>query len=448
MANVLLRQSLNLWFLGFMVLSLYFIKLGGSLPIRTVYGLALVAFIFIFVSRRSVTAFFTDNKVIGVALMLGLAGSFATFAGKGSLSDVINYNIKWIIQPLVIMCLAYQVCHCLGPKRVFSIIALTYCVTLLVAVLQGLEFNPAWEWRYSIYSIQDLGKEVRAFDDIEFQSYDGTFDDASRARGLSWSAIHLSYQGCLLIGMLMLSVVDRRYQPIKLRPAITLSLSLLALLAVVMSGTRSALFGVMMLPFIYYFWKSQSKLVYFMFAVLACVVLMTVLPLIQEMFDLRVLQTRDSSASMRLPLYLFGLYLFLEQPWGYGWIDQSINYAQDYWQYFRHMQGAESIFLRGLHNYLLNIVWVYGVFGLFALAILFWVMRASYGMLFIIALSPYLINSLFHNGGIFYGGNYIWVFIGLAKYLRDQRLLVRNTQFVSSKDQYSPTQAFVNKVTA
>jgi len=424
----MMRLSLNLWFAVFMALSLYFIKLGGALPVRTVYSLALVLFTFVFISRKSVIKFFSENKIIGVAIVMAVAGSLATLAGKGDLTDVFNYIIKWVVQPLIIMCLTYQVAYCIGPRRTFQIIVAAYSLTLVVGVLQGLEISSAWELRYSVYSVQDLSKEVRALDEIKFESYDGSFDDASRARGLSWSAIHLSYHCCLVIGMLFLTRVDARYRPIRLSDTTTLAIVALAFVAVVLSGTRSALFGVVLLPFLYWWWVVKNKLIFIVLATVAGVGLWFVLPLVQEALNLRVLQADDSSASMRLPLYLFGLTLFIDQPWGYGWLDQSIFYAQSYWQHFRHMEGAESIFLRGLHNYLLNILWVYGVLGLLAIGYLFWFMRVSFGALFLIALAPYLINSLFHNGGVFYGGNYVWVFIGLAKYLRDQRVWFRRSR--------------------
>lgn len=421
----MLRLSLYPLFAIFMVLSLYLIKFGGEIPLRTVYGLALTIYIFLFISRKSLVCFVQRNSVIAVALVLGLSGGLATLIGVGDFGDVINYIIKWILQPLIIMCLAYQVSFCLGPLQTFKIVLVTYGFTLLIAVLQGLEVSAAWEFRYFVNSLQGIGDEVRALDEIDFDASDGDFDDGSRARGISWSAIHLSYQACLVIGMVFLSKVDQRYQPLRLDKFSANIILALAIMSVIFSGTRSALIGVVVLPLLYFFWKSKHKLLVSVVAAGLITLIVFVLPLMQEALNLRVLQAQDSSANMRLPLYLFGAQLFLDQPWGYGWIDQSVYYAQDYWQHYRHMEGAESIFLRGLHNYALNIVWVYGVFGLAAIVYLLASMKVSFGPLFLIALAPYFINSLFHNGGVFYGGNYIWVFIGIAKYLYDQRVSYR-----------------------
>jgi len=428
----MLRVGIALLFLIFMVLSLYLIKLGGSLPIRTVYGLTLVLFIHLLVSKHSLYAFAKHNAMVSVGLVLALTGTVATLVGVGNVGDALNYTIKWILQPLIIMCLAYQVSSCVGPAKVFNIILLVYGITFLVAVLQGLQLSAAWELKYLFNSFQDIGKEVRALDEIDFDSSGGRFDDASRSRGLSWSSVHLAYQGCLAIGFLFLSYVDPRYRPI--RPARLVGVTILVLAggAVLLSGTRSALVGVLALPLMYWLIVARNKL----FALLAISVTLTcviwLLPMVQEVFNMRALQAQDSSATMRLPLYLFGLELVVDQPWGYGWIDQSTSYAQEYWDRYKHLEGAESIFLRGLHNYPLNVLWVYGVFGLLALAFLFWYMRVSFGIWFLVALTPYLINSLFHNGGIYYGGNYIWVFIGIAKYLQDQRRVFQHKRALQS----------------
>lgn len=417
----MLRPVFYLLFLMFMVLSLYFIKLGGSLPIRTVYGLGLVMLIFLLVSPRSLFDFAKNNLLISLACMLAVAGSASTLAGVGDGADALNYSIKWILQPLIIMCLAYQVAYCLGPMTVFKIAMLVYGVTFLVALMQGLGMSAAWELKYFLNSFQDIGKEVRALDDIEFDSSGGQFDDASRARGLSWSSVHLAYQACLAIGLVFLSYVDPRYKPIRLSKLSSGLLLTLALAAVLLSGTRSALLGVLVLPLLYWLMITRNKVFTVLTISGALAAIVYVLPIVQEVLNLRVLQAEDLSATMRLPLYLFVLELVVDQPWGYGWVDQSTSYAQEYWQRYKHMNGAESIFLRGLHNYVLNILWVYGIFGLVAIVGLFWYARVSFGVWFLVALVPYFVNSLFHNGGIFYGGNYIWVFIGIAKYLRDQR---------------------------
>ncbi len=433
----MLKFSLSIMFAGYMALSLYLIKLGGEIPLRTIYSSCLILFVYTFVSRKSVINFFRKNDFISISLVFAFAGSAATLAGVGELKDVLIYLTKWILQPIIIMCLAYQIAFCLGPLKTFKIILLMYSVTLIIGVLQGFQVSAAWEIRSLVNSFQGLGSDLGALDDLNFDTSDGRFSDGVRARGISWSAIHLSYQSCLVIGMLFLTYVDDRYRPIRLSKYLTISILSIAFIAMVFSGTRSALIGVVCLPIVYYFVSSKNKFIYFISVIFIIVFGVYVFPLIQEALNLRVLQAQDSSANMRLPLYLFGFQLFFDQPWGYGWIDQSVYYAQEYWQEYRHMEGAESIFLRGLHNYALNILWVYGVFGLIATIYLFWYMRALFGGIFLVALVPYLVNSLFHNGGLFYGGNYIWIFIGLAKCLYDRRVEYKKKvdKFVNADNQ-------------
>jgi hypothetical protein len=104
---------------------------------------------------------------------------------------------------------------------------------------------------------------------------------------------------------------------------------------------------------------------------------------------------------------------------GYGWLDNVNSHASQYWEALMDYENSEAIFVRGLHNYLLNIGHVYGLAGLLAVFYMFYKKFKYYGIVVVFAFSPYYINAIFHNGGTFYGGNYIWVFLGVLKYYFD-----------------------------
>jgi hypothetical protein len=62
---------------------------------------------------------------------------------------------------------------------------------------------------------------------------------------------------------------------------------------------------------------------------------------------------------------------------------------------------------------------VYGLAGLLVGFYMFCKKFNYYGIVVVFAFSPYYVNAIFHNGGTFYGGNYIWVFLGILKYYFD-----------------------------
>jgi hypothetical protein len=404
-------------FFFYLILSIAFIKLGCSLPLRTVLPVIGIICSLPFITSKIVRKFFKGNSVIQVAFILFISGAFSTLINVGTFTDVLEYFFKWILQPLLTISFTYIVATIIGIQAVFKLTTIAMLLTCIVGILQYFQFVPSWEIKYFFDSFQDLGKEIRALDELDFDNSDGQYDDSARPKGLSWSPIHLSYQACLMLGSAYWIKNSRLFKALNFD--YFLIVAPISVVTVIASGTRSALLGVLILVVVHFLIKSKYKILYVSLIILSFLSLVYILPIVQDFLNLRVLQANDSSASMRVPLYLFGGLLFLNQPWGYGWIDKSIYHAQDYWSYLYHYEGATSIFAVGLHNYVFNILWTYGIFGLFALYLLFRYFKLKFTYIFIIGLIPYLVNSMFHNGGIFYGGNFIWFYVAVAKFLSD-----------------------------
>jgi len=132
--------------------------------------------------------------------------------------------------------------------------------------------------------------------------------------------------------------------------------------------------------------------------------------------DVRVLQLENSSAFSRLPLALFGFLLFIDNPIGHGWLTEAQTFADVYWGYLYKFENARAIAHLGLHNHAIKFVFVYGIGGIIAFFIYIKSIKQNYGSICLIALSPYYFHSLFHNDGVFLGGNYVWVFMGILHF--------------------------------
>lgn len=137
------------------------------------------------------------------------------------------------------------------------------------------------------------------------------------------------------------------------------------------------------------------------------------------------------STLSRIPLWLAGLKIFLNNPFGIG-AGQYSKYGAEFLPELSHMPGAQNILTTSAHNQFLNILIYYGILG-FLLLILFYyyifkrlfylyhnndntfIKGITIGL--IGSFSAYIINSMFHNCGSFTADPFNWYFIGVVMFL-------------------------------
>jgi hypothetical protein len=125
----------------------------------------------------------------------------------------------------------------------------------------------------------------------------------------------------------------------------------------------------------------------------------------------RVVRTDDGSATAREALFSYGAILFFGNPLGYGFAFNPNDHFAQYWQQLSTLSNPDSVKTAELHNYILNMLNVYGV-GLILVAPLIYrcLVRAGANILFFI---PYIVHIMFHNSGPFWNDLLFWIAVSI-----------------------------------
>ncbi|GAA5193588.1 hypothetical protein GCM10025772_24790 [Ferrimonas gelatinilytica] len=355
---------------------------------------------------------FRDNPLLKVLLALGLWGFVLSLFQSAAVLDAAMVWLRWFLQPAMIFLFSILCCRIVGPRWVAGVFIGVILVSAAVAVLQGLEFGFAWGLTQTLENIQGLQRQAVM---LAQRAAGEGFDDSFRARGISYSPIHLGYQAALVVAMIYLA---KMHKPVLLPVAniIVWAVGVLLLCALVFSGTRSSLFGVILLLPLHMLCFSRYRVASITVVTLGILLAPALFFWASSVLDLRVLSISDSSFAARFPLALLGLKLFVDNPFGYGWLISANSLADGYWHDLYRIKNADAVVYLGIHNHLVSFLFTYGVPG----ALLgLWCLRECYrryGLVLLVALAPYGFHALFHNDGIFLGGNYIWVLLGWVHY--------------------------------
>ncbi len=190
----------------------------------------------------------------------------------------------------------------------------------------------------------------------------GYYAMGGRARGLSYTPVILGTQLCLLFATLFGFLLHKHGASIftRLNSRVLLIAAVVSLVSVA-SGNRSPLLGFIIF-FAVYAWLIKPKLPALLLTLFALIVVPFAdqIFLMLEQFGLRVGSTQDSSAVSRNVLQVYGILLFLGQPFGYGLDFNSVDHADQYRSILSGFEYADRIAKVALHNYFLMILNKYG----------------------------------------------------------------------------------------
>jgi hypothetical protein len=233
--------------------------------------------------------------------------------------------------------------------------------------------------------------------------------------GVSYSPIHLATQATLAFAAYGgLRYWEARSKGLRGLPPIDwrVLVGLAAMIAVsIACATRSPILGAGVFIIAYFTIQGDARMA--ILILVAGAALYLVAPALLEILqtsESRVFRVGDNSSTGRLPLFLFGFQLFLDNPLGYGFDFTSHEYWTKYWSDLYTLPSAAVIRDTLLHNYLLNMLTTYGIGLLLALpltAYLIW-----RGRTFLPVFIPYVVHITFHNTGPFWNDNLFWFVIG------------------------------------
>ncbi|MBW3166616.1 O-antigen ligase family protein [Ferrimonas balearica] len=402
----------------FWCLAVTMVKLEAGLPVRVwvlLLGLGWLATLYRVPWAELTRGNVHLSTLAGMAAVGMITTLWSTLDWPGTLLMV----VKWVLQPALAFLFTVLIAHLYGVRVVVRIFFAVVALTAFVAVLQGLDVQPAWDLKYRFEQWQGLDRaQIFA---IEQESGGGAYQDQYRSRGLSYSPIHLGYQITLVVGLLYYA--SQRAPALNpLTPRWSWALIGLLFAAAVFSGTRSTIGGLLLLLPLHYLVCHKHRGVGVLLVTGLLLLAPVLFALASQLLDLRIFSTTDSSMQARVPLTMLGLKLFWDNPLGHGWLIEASDLADQYWHRLYHINNAEVVVYRGIHNHAVKMLFVYGLVGAGLLIYYLATLKRMFGVALLVALAPYGFHALFHNDGIFLGGNYIWVWLGILHcYWMEQR---------------------------
>lgn len=371
----------------------------GGLPIRGVLAVGMLVLLAILYSREAGLAVRRHWLLLGFAAGLALEGTFVSLVNGASGGVIAESVTEVYLQSVITLLVAAILARIAGPRASAWVIIGVIAVSAAVAVLQMKGVHAAWNWR-------------RALGPLSLDETD-TFTFDRRPTGLSYSPIQLSTQLCLAFAAFAAVRDSRRQLKTGMKigdPTIILGL-LVFFAACVATATRSPILGGVIFLGAYVAVRRGSwvPLAVMFGGVLAYFAWPLVMGMIQENAP-RVMETDDKSAAARFVFLNYGIWLFTDNPFGYGFTFEPSQMWTRYWPELYMMRGARGAQLHDLHNYVLSMLNIYGI-GIFLFAPLAvrLLRRAGGTLLFFI---PYMVQIMFHNSGPFYNDTIIWFVIG------------------------------------
>ena len=327
------------------------------------------------------------KKLLAVIAAVMMLGIFVSLLNGAAPAMMLKQIIEIHLQAVVGLILAALLIEHFGPQAIVEIFLLAWAFSAIIAIAQASGFEPAWQLRAWLGDLMNDPAITKAF-----------YSEQKRALGLSFTPVHLASQTCLAFAAFFAhryfvtsgAILNRLDGPLIIT-------ALIMILVCIASGNRSPLLGFAVFLALYIIIVSPRLMLIF-----APVILLASAGAV-ELFSVlgdsgaRIASTSDGSATGRLTLSLYGLRLFLDQPWGYGLLFESTNLSGAYSQFVAGMENPAVIKHFALHNYFLQMLNKYGILLLFLIPLL--IPRSKAVLTGWFAFLPYIIHITFHNEG-------------------------------------------------
>ncbi|MGB0846422.1 MAG: O-antigen ligase family protein [Thiolinea sp.] len=368
------------------------------------------------------------NRVYVVLMGLGL---LISLVNQVTLGSIINGELK-LLQSYLVILVSYYIVANLGFRYLAIAFLLVVLPSAVIGILQGLEVNKAWLLHDMLMNAQN--KEIS--DEIQQQIQEAL----SRPPGLALYAIPQTYM--LLSAVIFSSYFVLSEQTESRYQLVLLLLNILLVGGIFASETRSAMGAAVFTLFIVYLYRFRSITTMLAALVVVAGLMIYFIKTGDSSLESRLVSLDDQSAQGRKTLYKYGLELFLQRPWGYGFNFDTVEYAHDFFinaqNIFSYGPHEKAHYIVPVHNSLLNLMHAFGTFGLLIFCYYIYRLLDGYWYRYVFILGA-LMNSAFHNAGILSGDLFIDMVIGAFLYesLLKKRLK-SSPQYVTARSQWVP----------
>ncbi|MDZ4138771.1 MAG: O-antigen ligase family protein [Erythrobacter sp.] len=369
----------------------------SGVPVRGLVAGALMCAVLVAYPQRMMQAITKFAPVLWLGAGLALLGAVVSLANGTGLVEIFVAITEVHIQVAITLLVAVVLSDVAGMRVAAMTFVAVIGFSVLIGLLQFIEVEGAWNLREALGRFQD--EEVHLKDAFIH----------GRPLGLAFSPIQFSTHACLAFAVF--AIVREKYQlatwgKAEADFAILVAIGILCMSALI-SGTRSPILGAALFMLIYAVRRPGSTLI--LLVVFGGAIVALIGPLLLEILQTaqpRILRTDDNSATGRESLFTYGLMLFINNPLGYGFEFTPSDHWQKYWQEIYTLTNPSGIRTAELHNYLLNMMNVYGIGLIIFLPLIYALLkRARYVLIFFI---PYIIHIMFHNSGPFWNDTIFW----------------------------------------
>lgn len=371
-------------------------KIAG-VPVRGLLVIGLLGAVLLLYPERLEQAARRFAAVLWLAFGLAVLGTAVSIVNGVELNAILASLSEVHVQIPITLLVAAVLADIAGMKSSATAIAAVVGISVLVALLQFLGIEAAWDLREALDGLQDY-----------LTPLDKGFEDG-RPMGMALTKIQFATHACLAFAVYAAMREQTRSIDSERPTADILVLVALGALvaASIISATRSPLLGAAAFVLIYALRRPGSWLILVIvlggvFVALSGSLLIEALEATQP----RILRTDDNSATGRGSLLSMGVLLLFDNPLGYGFGFNPSDHWQKVWQQLYTLENPSVLKDTKLHNYVLNMLNTYGI-GLLILAPLVYhlLMRARHVMIFFV---PYLVHIMFHNSGPFWNDVLFW----------------------------------------
>lgn len=379
---------LGLFALHFLFLAYFNNVYLAGLPVRSFLILLAGGLVVL----RDYASLFRIGVVSKVYLLLAMIGLVVSLVNDVSPGNIANGELK-LLQSYLMVLVAFFVVEQYGFRTLaYTVIAIALPSALL-GIMQALDVQFAWKLHEGLMNLQN--KELS--DEIRSQITEVLI----RPPGLSLYAIPQTY---MLLGALILNlylVLQHRHEPTIQLVALMVSVMLVG--GIFASETRSAMGAALLMPALIYLFLFPARVLPAAGLLVLLGGIAAVLLADKAGLDSRLVSLDDASAAGRSTLYKYGTELFLQQPFGYGFNFDTVEYAVEYFinerNLFHYEPSEKAQYIVPVHNSILNLTHTFGFAGLLLLVYYVYrlVGRCWYRAVFILGA---FVNSVFHNAGI------------------------------------------------
>ncbi|MDZ4307596.1 O-antigen ligase family protein [Allopontixanthobacter sp.] len=367
----------------------------ADFPVRGMAAIALLGAAILIYPARVLAVVRQHSLLLWLTAGFAFLGAFVSFANGTEFSLVWQGLMEVPLQVAVTVIIASVLVQIAGVGAGIWVIAAVIGGSALVAVLQFMGLDAAWQLREWLGNLQGLSRSEPVIN--------------RRPMGISFSPIQLSTQLCVAFAVFA-AARDRLGSTAESKaPADPLILFALAVLVVgsLVTLTRSPILGAAIFLVFYTLLRPGTWLVFG--GLLAVVAIYLIGPYILDLVQQsapRVIRTDDGSVMARASMNTFGLMLFADNPLGYGYAFRPGDHWTRFWQELQYTPSPDAAADKELHNYLLNMLNTYGIGLLLILPLVVVLLKRAQPVL--IFFIPYIVHILFHNSGPFWTDIPFW----------------------------------------